>query len=108
MRQIFAITLSGILILGAIALDAAAPASAQGIAPTAPGQTAPGLPPAPTPTPGISGPYAGPAAENFLVTSAANEQGSYLWIVAPVQHLVILCQKFGDAKDFSCISKRMP
>jgi len=103
MRQFSATTLAGILAVGMIVLSVASPASAQSTTPTVPG-----LPPAPTPAPGVPGPYAGVAAENYLVTSAANEQGSYLWIVAPVQHFIILCQKFGDSKDFSCTSKRMP
>jgi hypothetical protein len=102
MHQISRLTIPGILALGIVAFGMIEPAAAQGTV------TPPGLPPAPTPAPGVPGPYTGVASENYLVTSAANEQGSYLWIVAPVQHYIILCQKLGDSKDFSCNSKRMP
>ena len=80
---------------------AGAPASAQ--------DAPPRLPAAPQPLPGpAAGPVGTFAAENFLVTSAANERGAYLWIVAPVQRFVILCEKPETAKDFSCITKRLP
>jgi hypothetical protein len=70
----------------------------------------PSLPPAPAPQPGLGGPspFGTIASENFLVTSAANEHGSYLWVVAPVQHYVILCEKLEQAKDFSCMTHRLP
>src|ERR1051325_11050076 len=70
--------------------------------------TAPRLPPSPQPVPSPSGPFGGIAVENYLVTSSANERGSYLWIVAPAQHIVILCEKPEPAKDFSCLTKRLP
>lgn len=68
------------------------------------------LPPGPSPAPGVSpgGPFGGAAAENYLVTSAANERGSFLWIVAPIQQVVILCEKPSAASDFSCSKKRLP
>ena len=101
MHKIFFMTVPGALVL--VALGFAKPASAQVNNPP------PGLPPAPLPAPGgPPGPYGGIASENFLVTSAANDHGSYLWVVAPVQHLVILCQKLEETKDFSCVSKRLP
>jgi hypothetical protein len=71
--------------------------------------TTPSLPSAPLPQPGSpANPFGAIASENFLVTSAANEHGSYLWIVAPVQHFVILCEKVDQAKTFSCTTQRLP
>lgn len=69
----------------------------------------PRLPGAPQPAPGATTPLFGAiATENFQVTSAANQHGTYLWIVAPAQHVVILCEKPDTAKDFTCTSKRLP
>ena len=67
----------------------------------------PSLPPGPLP-PAPAGPLGGIAAENFLATSAANEHGAYLWIVAPVQHVVVLCEKLEQTKEFTCTTKRLP
>jgi hypothetical protein len=67
------------------------------------------LPPAPQPVPSApTGPFGGIAVENYQVTSSSNEHGSYLWIVAPAQHVVILCEKPQTVKDFSCFTKRLP
>lgn len=102
MRRSFAVVLAAMGSL--VALGAAPHAEAQNEGAT------PGLPPAPLPQPGFGGPspFGGIASENFLVTSAANEHGSYLWIVAPVQHFVVLCEKLEQAKDFSCQTHRLP
>jgi hypothetical protein len=72
--------------------------------------TEPRLPPGPSPAPGVlpGSPFGAMAAENYLVTSSANERGSYLWIVAPIQRVVILCEKPNSANDFSCSRKRLP
>jgi hypothetical protein len=43
-----------------------------------------------------------------LVTSAANEHGSYLWIVDPIQHTVTLCVQADPARDFKCNKKPLP
>ena len=67
-----------------------------------------GLPPGPTPTPALPAGPLGGTTETYQVTSAANEFGSYLWIVASGQHLVILCEKSQELKDFSCTTKRLP
>ena len=67
-----------------------------------------GLPPSPAPAPGLPAGPLGGVVETYQVTSAANYTGSYLWIVASGQHLVMLCQKSVDAKDFSCTTKRLP
>jgi hypothetical protein len=90
-------------LLLALAYTVNLPASAQ-----SPGSP-PQLPPGPQPVPGPAPtPFGTIAAENYLVSSAANEHGSYLWIVAPIQHVVILCQKPESSKDFSCTMKRLP
>ena len=69
----------------------------------------PRLPPGPQPPPGpTQGPFGAIASENYLVSSSANEHGSYLWIVAPIQHVVVLCEKLDAAKDFTCTMKRLP
>ena len=68
----------------------------------------PRLPPGPPVGSGPAAPFGPLATENFLVTSAANQHGSYLWIVAAAQHVIILCEKLDGVKDFTCTSKRMP
>lgn len=69
----------------------------------------PSLPPGPVTPPGpLPNPLGGIATENFLATSAANEHGSYLWVVAPIQHVVILCEKLEQTKEFTCTTKRLP
>jgi|HubBroStandDraft_6_1064221.scaffolds.fasta_scaffold1245864_2 hypothetical protein len=90
-------------LLLALAFTASLPAAAQSPGPP------PQLPPGPQPIPGPAPtPFGAIAAENYLVSSSANEHGSYLWIVAPIQHIVILCQKPEPTKDFSCSMKRLP
>jgi hypothetical protein len=68
--------------------------------------TTPSLPPAPQPTsrllqgsPGGSGTY--------VVSAAANEHGSFLWVVDSIQRIVTLCEKT-DSKDFTCTKKPLP
>jgi hypothetical protein len=69
----------------------------------------PSLPSGPQPIPGApTSPFSGLASENYVVASSANEHGSYFWIVAPIQHVVILCEKLEAAKDFNCEVKRLP
>src|SRR3974390_2034399 len=69
----------------------------------------PHLPPGPQPTPGpVPSPFGTIAAENYVIASSANEHGSYVWTVAPIQHVVVLCEKPETAKDFSCNMKRLP
>jgi hypothetical protein len=92
-----------IFLLLALASTACLPASAQSPEPP------PRLPPGPQPPPGPAPtPFGAIATENYLVSSSANAQGSYLWIVAPIQHVVILCEKHDSAKDFTCNMKRLP
>lgn len=97
MRRFFIRTLTCALPFMGAALVIAVPVHAQS------------LPPAPQPVPTApAGPFGGIAVENYQVTSSSNERGSYLWIVAPSQHVVILCEKPEAVKDFSCITKRLP
>ena len=66
----------------------------------------PSLPPAPQPTPRL--PLGSPGgSSNYVVSAAANEHGSFLWVVDSVQHIVTLCEKT-DSKDFSCTKKPLP
>src|SRR6516162_3935588 len=68
--------------------------------------TTPSLPPAPQPTPRMPlGPPGG--SGNYHVSAAANEHGSFLWVVDSIQHVVTLCEK-SESKDFTCTKKPMP
>jgi hypothetical protein len=46
-------------------------------------------------------------SSNYVVSAAANEHGSFLWVVDSIQHIVTLCEK-SDSKDFSCTKKPLP
>jgi hypothetical protein len=68
--------------------------------------TTPSLPPAPQPTPRL--PLGSPGgSSNYVVSAAANEHGSFLWVVDSIQHIVTLCEK-SDSKDFTCTKKPLP
>ena len=66
----------------------------------------PSLPGAPQPTSRL--PLGSPGGSgNYVVSAAANEHGSFLWVVDSVQHVVTLCEK-SDTKDFTCTKKPLP
>jgi hypothetical protein len=44
---------------------------------------------------------------SYVVSAAANEHASFLWVVDSVQHAVMLCEK-ADSKDFACTKKPLP
>jgi hypothetical protein len=68
--------------------------------------TTPSLPPTPQPTPRF--PQGTPGGSgNYVVSAAANEHGSFLWVVDSIQHIVTLCEKT-DSKDFTCTKKPLP
>ncbi len=68
--------------------------------------TTPSLPGAPQPTPRL--PQALPGGSgNYVVSAAANEHASFLWVVDSVQHAVMLCEK-GESRDFTCTKKQLP
>ena len=68
--------------------------------------TTPSLPPAPVPTPRF--PQGSPGGSgNYVVSAAANEHGSFLWVVDSIQHIVTLCEKT-ESKDFTCTKKPLP
>jgi hypothetical protein len=68
--------------------------------------TTPSLPSAPLPTPRF--PQGSPGGSgNYAVSAAANEHGSFLWVVDNIQHVVTLCEK-SDTKDFTCTKKPLP
>jgi len=92
-----AVLLAGLVGAGTLlAGTAAAPAQ----------ERTPSLPGAPQPTPRLpQGPPGG--SSNYVVGAAANEHGSFLWVVDSVQHVVTLCEK-PDGKDFSCTKKPLP
>ena len=66
----------------------------------------PSLPPAPQPTPRLQLGSPG-GSSNYVVSAAANEHGSFLWVVDSIQHVVTLCEK-SDSKDFICTKKPLP
>jgi hypothetical protein len=71
-----------------------------------PAQERPSLPAAPQPTPRL--PLGSPGgSSNYVISSAANEHGSFLWVVDSIQHIVTLCEK-SDSKDFTCTKKPLP
>jgi hypothetical protein len=69
--------------------------------------TQPSLPPAPQPTARL--PLGSPGgSSNYVVSAAANEHGSFLWVVDSIQHIVTLCEKSDGGKDFTCTKKQLP
>jgi hypothetical protein len=69
--------------------------------------TTPSLPPAPQPTARLPpGPPGG--SSSYVVSAAANEHGSFLWVVDSIQHIVTLCEKSDNGKDFICTKKPLP
>jgi hypothetical protein len=44
---------------------------------------------------------------NYVVSAAANERGSFLWVVDNIQRVVTLCEK-ADSKEFTCTKKPLP
>ena len=70
-------------------------------------QERPSLPPGPQPTPRL--PLGSPGGSgNYVVSAAANEHGSFLWVVDSIQHVVTLCEKSDNGKDFTCTKKPLP
>jgi len=68
--------------------------------------TTPSLPAAPQPTPRLP-PGSPGGSSSYVVSAAANEHGSFLWVVDGIQHIVTLCEK-SDGKDFTCTKKPLP
>lgn len=63
------------------------------------------LPPAPEPTAQL--PQGAPGGSgSFVASAAANEHGSFLWVVDSIERIVTLCQT--DGKGFTCSKKRLP
>jgi hypothetical protein len=70
------------------------------------GGTPPRTPPGPVAKPGPLGAMSSP--ERFLVTSSANERGTFLWVIDAVEHTVTLCEKAAAAAEFTCNKKPLP
>jgi hypothetical protein len=68
--------------------------------------TTPSLPPAPQPTSRVTQGAPG-GSGNYVVSAAANERGSFLWVVDNIQRVVTLCEK-ADSKEFTCTKKPLP
>ena len=66
----------------------------------------PRTPPSPAGKPGALGAMSSP--ERFLVTSSANEGGTFLWVIDAVAHTVTLCEKAASAAEFTCRKKALP
>jgi hypothetical protein len=60
----------------------------------------------PTVTPGQLGAMSSP--QRFLVTSSANERGTFLWVIDAVEHTATLCEKAVSAAEFICNKKPLP
>ena len=46
--------------------------------------------------------------QRFLVTSSANDRGTFLWVIDAVEHNVTLCEKPAAAAEFTCNKKPLP
>jgi hypothetical protein len=68
--------------------------------------TTPSLPAAPQPTSRVTQGAPG-GSGNYVVSAAANERGSFLWVVDNIQRVVTLCEK-ADSKEFTCTKKPLP
>jgi hypothetical protein len=68
--------------------------------------TTPSLPPAPQPTSRVTQGAPG-GSGNYVVSAAANEHASFLWVVDNIQRVVMLCEK-ADSKEFTCTKKSLP
>ena len=68
--------------------------------------TTPSLPAAPQPTSRVTQGSPG-GSGNYVVSAAANEHASFLWVVDNIQRIVTLCEK-ADSKDFICTKKPLP
>jgi|SRR5260221_1795525 len=62
--------------------------------------------PSPATKPGPLGAMSSP--QRFLVTSSANERGTFLWVIDAVEHNVTLCEKAAAAAEFTCNKKALP
>src|SRR5713101_610075 len=68
--------------------------------------TTPSLPAAPQPTSRVTQGAPG-GSGSYVVSAAANEHASFLWVVDSIQRVVTLCEK-ADSKDFTCTRKPLP
>ena len=73
----------------------------------------PSLPGAQQPTPSLPGGPRLPGGSlggsgNYVVSAAANDHASFLWVVDNVQHAVVLCEKADGGRDFTCMKKPLP
>jgi hypothetical protein len=94
---------SGIIALVGLALASTlgdpAPAAAQDTGTPRP-RSSPAI------NPGQLGAMSSP--QRFLVTSSANDRGTFLWVVDAVEHNVTLCEKPAAAAEFTCNKKPLP
>jgi hypothetical protein len=68
--------------------------------------TTPSLPAPPQPVSRVTQGAPG-GSGNYVVSAAANEHASFLWVVDSIQRIVTLCEK-ADSKDFTCTRKPLP
>jgi hypothetical protein len=68
--------------------------------------TTPSLPAAPQPLSRVTQGAPG-GSGSYVVSAAANEHASFLWVVDSIQRVVTLCEK-ADSKDFTCTRKPLP
>ena len=94
---------AGAAVVAAIALASGASAQTNGL-PSGGGaaQPAPGRSFSPEQLGAVS------STQRYLITSSANDRGSFLWIVDSIDRKVTLCEKPGAASDFTCTKKSLP
>jgi len=92
----------GIVVAWAAATLAVDPTTAWAQVSTGPSRTPPNPAPKPSPLGAMSSP------QRFLVTSSANERGTFLWVIDAVEHTVTLCEKAAAAAEFACNKKPLP
>jgi hypothetical protein len=68
--------------------------------------TTPSLPAAPQPTSRVTQGAPG-GLGSYVISAAANEHASFLWVVDSIQRIVTLCEK-ADLKEFTCTRKPLP
>jgi hypothetical protein len=64
--------------------------------------------PGPSIQPALPPGGAGAGSGNYVITSAANESGTFVWIVDPIQRTLTLCKSGSATSDFSCSKKPLP
>lgn len=92
-----------VAVLIIILMALAHPASAQESTPAPGGRAFTSGAIAGSPLPGAVG-----SSQRFLVTSAANDKGVFLWVIDAVERQVTLCERSGSGAEFTCSKRPLP